>query len=147
MQNNILIGIASDHAGYELKDIVKKHLQGKGFEVKDFGTNSAESVDYPDFAHPLADYVESASNILGVSICGSGNGISMTLNKHQGVRAALCWNAEIAALAIQHNNANVCSLPARFVSNEQAIEIIEAFLSSEFEGGRHISRVNKIPVK
>ncbi len=147
MQKTTSIGIASDHAGYELKSFVKKYLQDKGFVVKDFGTHSVESVDYPDFAHPLGDYVESASNILGISICGSGNGISMTLNKHQGVRAALCWNAEIAALAMQHNNANVCSLPARFVSNEEALEIIDAFLSSEFEGGRHIARVNKIPVK
>ncbi len=147
MQKNISIGMASDHAGYELKEFLKKHLQDKGFVVKDFGTNSSESVDYPDFAHPLGDYVESASNILGISICGSGNGISMTLNKHQGVRAALCWNAEIAALAILHNNANVCSLPARFVSNDEALAIVDAFLSSEFEGGRHVARVNKIPLK
>ncbi len=141
-----MIGIASDHAGYELKEVIKKYLEKQNYSVKDFGTNSTESVDYPDFAHPLANYVEENPDIIGISICGSGNGISMTLNKHKNVRAALCWKPKIAALAVQHNNANVCSLPARFISNKKAKKIVDAFLTSEFEGGRHIARVEKIPV-
>ncbi len=146
MQDKKLIGIASDHAGFELKKVLKKYLKKQGYSVKDFGTNSAESVDYPDFAHPLANYVEQNENVMGISICGSGNGISMTLNKHEKVRAALCWRPKIAALAVQHNNANICSLPARFISKKKAKKIVTAFLSSEFEGGRHIARINKIPL-
>lgn len=139
-----LIGIAADHAGYELKEILKTELTQMGYEVKDFGTNSAESMDYPDVAHPLALAVSKGEIPVGITICGSGNGISMTANKHEGVRAALCWTPEIARLAKTHNNANILSLPARFISTATAKEILAMFLKSEFEGGRHQKRVNKI---
>lgn len=140
-----MLGIASDHAGFEMKEELKKFLKEKGYEVKDFGTHSPESMDYPDVAHPLAESVEKGEVSQGIALCGSGNGISMTLNKHQGIRAALCWNEELAALARQHNDANVLSLPARFISVELAKKIVEKFLESSFEGGRHLRRVNKIP--
>ena len=140
-----MLGIASDHAGFEMKEELKKFLKEKGYEVKDFGTHSPESMDYPDVAHPLAESVEKGEVSQGIALCGSGNGISMTLNKHQGIRAALCWNEELAALARQHNDANVLSLPARFISVELAKRIVEKFLESSFEGGRHLRRVNKIP--
>lgn len=143
----ILVGMASDHAGYELKEYLKNLLKEKGYEVKDFGTNSPESMDYPDTAHPLAEAVEKGEAAFGVAMCGTGNGISMTLNKHQGVRAALCWSPEIAALAKQHNNANILSLPARFVTKEEATAIVNAYLSASFEGGRHQRRIDKIPVR
>ena len=139
-----LIGIAADHAGYEMKEIIKTELIAAGYEVRDFGTNSAESMDYPDVAHPLASAVESGEVSFGIAICGSGNGISMTVNKHAGIRAALCWTPELASLARAHNNANILSLPARFISIETAKEILSTFLKSEFEGGRHLKRVNKI---
>ncbi len=140
-----MLGIASDHAGFEMKEELKKFLKEKGYEVKDFGTHSPESMDYPDVAHPLAESVEKGEVSQGIALCGSGNGISMTLNKHQGIRAALCWNEELAALARQHNDANVLSLPARFISVDLAKRIVERFLESSFEGGRHLRRVNKIP--
>ena len=140
-----MLGIASDHAGFEMKEELKRFLKEKGYEVKDFGTHSPESMDYPDVAHPLAESIERGEVSQGIALCGSGNGISMTLNKHQGVRAALCWNEELAALARQHNDANVLSLPARFISVELAKKIVEKFLESSFEGGRHLRRVNKIP--
>jgi ribose 5-phosphate isomerase B len=139
--------MASDHAGYELKLYLKDYLVKKGFQVEDLGTNSAESCDYADYAHPLAEQVEKDPEFYGITICGSGNGISMTANKHQGIRAALCWNSEISRLARAHNNANVLSLPARFISKGEAVEILEAFFSTEFEGGRHQRRIEKIPVK
>lgn len=139
-----LIGIAADHAGYEMKEILKRELAAAGYEVRDFGTHSTESMDYPDVAHPLASAVESGEVSFGVAICGSGNGISMTVNKHAGIRAALCWTPELASLARAHNNANILSLPARFISIETAKEILSTFLKSEFEGGRHLRRVNKI---
>ncbi|MFI3330668.1 MAG: ribose 5-phosphate isomerase B [Rikenellaceae bacterium] len=138
------VGIAADHAGYQMKEFVLGYLSSLGHEVYDFGTLSEESVDYPDFAHPLAEAVEKKEVELGFAFCGSANGISMTLNKHQGVRAAICWLAEIATLAREHNDANICSMPARYISNELAIEITDAFLAANFEGGRHIARVNKI---
>lgn len=141
------IGIASDHAGFELKEILKVELIKLGYTITDFGTNSPESMDYPDVAHPLADAIEEGSLPLGIAICGSGNGISMTVNKHKGIRAALCWNEELAKLARYHNNANILSLPARFISSETAINIVKAFLSASFEGGRHEARVNKIACK
>ena len=141
------IAIASDHAGFETKEKVKKFLEGKGYEVVDYGTNSTESVDYPDFAHPLAENVENGNCSFGITLCGSGNGISMVANKHQGVRSALCWNEEITKLARQHNDANVCSLPARFISNEQAIQFVDLFVSTPFDGGRHQRRIDKIPAK
>ena len=139
--------MACDHAGYELKEYLKKVLARKGYEVVDFGTNSPESMDYPDTAHPLAEAVEAGKVDFGVSMCGSGNGITMTLNKHQKVRAALCWKPEIAALAKQHNNANILSMPARFISRKMAVRILEAYLGAEFEGGRHQRRIEKIPCK
>lgn len=144
--NEISIAVCSDHAGYELKQTVMKHLTDQGvIKLKDFGAYSSETSDYADYAHPMASAVESAEFEFGISICGSGNGISMTVNKHQGIRAALCWNTEIAALARQHNNANVLSLPARFVSEEEALKMVDLFFSTDFEGGRHKTRIDKIP--
>lgn len=141
------IAICSDHAGYELKSILCGYLESLDLPYKDFGTYSADSCDYPDFAHPAAQAVESGECSKGVAMCGSGNGIAMTLNKHQGIRAAICWNVELARLARQHNDANVLVLPARFISPVEAIDILEAYLNTDFEGGRHIRRVEKIPVK
>jgi len=141
------IAFACDHAGYKTKQVLIKKLQDEGYEIKDFGTFSEESVDYPDFAHPMAEAVESGAYDLGISLCGSGNGINMTANKHQGIRSALCWNAEISKLARLHNDANVCALPARFISEEEALKIVVVFLHTKFEGGRHIKRIEKIPVK
>ena len=142
--NLMSIGVASDHAGYELKTKVIKHLESKGCVVHDFGTDSAESVDYPDYAHKLASAVESGSCQFGIAICGSGNGVNMTVNHHRKVRGALCWTPEIAALARQHNDANIISLPARFIEPSIALQMIDVFLSTDFEGGRHQRRVEKI---
>jgi len=141
------IGLAADHAGFEMKQIVMNYLLSKGIEFKDFGTYSNESTDYADWAHPLAEAVERGEFTLGITLCGSGNGINMTSNKHQGIRSALCWMPEIAALARQHNNANILSLPARFITDNEAINIVDTFLNSEFEGGRHEKRIEKIPLK
>ncbi len=143
----IKIGLASDHAGYEMKKALIEYLKQKGYEVKDFGTYSSESVDYPDFAHPLAEAVEKGECDYGISLCGSGNGINMTVNKHQGIRSALCWMHEIARLARLHNDANICALPARFISIYMAKELIDIFLNTPFEGGRHKRRIDKIPLK
>ncbi|HOG41671.1 MAG TPA: ribose 5-phosphate isomerase B [Bacteroidales bacterium] len=140
------IGMASDHAGFELKEFLKPYIKSMGYDIMDFGTHSTDSMDYPDTAHPLAEALESGKVDWGIAMCGSGNGISMTLNKHQGVRAALCWNPELGALSRQHNDANVLALPARFISHELALEIVRSFLSAEFEGGRHRRRVEKIAV-
>jgi ribose 5-phosphate isomerase B len=139
-----IIPIGADHAGFNLKGKIIQVLESKGFEVKDFGCFSEESIDYPDFAHPVAEMVEENTDMLGILICGSGNGINMTANKHKGIRSALCWNAEIAALARQHNDANIVALPARFISEQEALEIIETFLGTAFEGGRHQRRIDKI---
>lgn len=141
------IGMASDHAGYELKEQLKPFLKELGYKIKDFGARSAESMDYADTAHPLAEAVEKGEVDFGIAMCGSGNGISMTLNKHQGIRDALCWIPEIAALAKQHNNANIITLPARFISEELAREIVLAYLNATFEGGRHQRRIDKIPCR
>jgi ribose 5-phosphate isomerase B len=141
----IKIGVASDHAGFERKQTVLKYLQEQGIEFNDFGAFSSESSDYPDYAHPLADAVSHGEFDLGITLCGSGNGINMTANKHQGIRSAICWMPEIAMLARLHNDANICALPARYITDEQAIEIIKIFLATEFEGGRHQNRINKIP--
>lgn len=142
-----IIGMAADHAGYELKEALKPMLCAIGFEIKDFGTHSAESMDYPDVAHPLAVAVETGEVCCGIAMCGSANGISMTLNKHQGVRAAICWLPELAVLAREHNDANILSLPARFITVDQAREIVKEYLASDFEGGRHQRRVDKIAIQ
>lgn len=139
------IAIACDHAGFEYKEKLVDYLRNKGYEVKDFGTHSPESMDYPDAVHPLASAVEAGESDKGIVLCGSGNGVSMTANKHQGIRCALCWNQEIAWLARLHNDANVCAIPARFISYEEAEEIVTRFLTTDFEGGRHQRRVEKIP--
>ena len=141
------IGICSDHAGYALKQYVKQWLEAKGWEYKDFGTYSPESVDYPDFAHPLARAVEAGECYPGIAICGSGEGISMTLNKHQSIRAGLCWIPEIAHLCRQHNDANVLVMPGRFIDTATASAIMEEFFNTEFEGGRHQKRIDKMPLK
>jgi len=141
------IAISTDHAGFYLKESIKDYLIKSGYEVKDFGSFSAESVDYPDFAHPAVQSVNSGEFDMGISICGSGNGTNMTANKYQGIRSALCWNEEISRLARAHNDANICSLPARFISDAEAILIVRAFLNTGFEGGRHQRRIDKIPLK
>ena len=141
------IAIGSDHAGYETKEILVSYLKEKGHTVKDFGTHSSQSVDYPDFSHQVANSVAKKENQLGIVLCGSGNGVNITANKTIGVRSALCWIPEIASLARQHNNANVCAIPARFVSVDLAKEIAMAYLNAEFEGGRHERRVEKIEEK
>ena len=138
------IAIGGDHAGYEYKKKLVNKLEALGYEVKDFGPFSDASVDYPDYVHPLSTALEEGKFDLGIVICGSGNGVAITANKHQGIRAALCWNVELAALARQHNNANVLAIPARFIAYELAEEITETFLTTDFEGGRHLNRVNKI---
>ncbi|WP_274474975.1 ribose 5-phosphate isomerase B [Mangrovimonas aestuarii] len=140
------ISIGNDHAGTEYKFEVIKHLESKGFTVNNYGTDSNDSVDYPDFVHPVAADVENKKADFGIIICGSGNGANMTANKHQGVRSALCWNKEIVALSRQHNDANVLSIPARFTALPQALEMVDTFLNTAFEGGRHSNRVEKIPV-
>lgn len=142
-----MIAICSDHAGFELKSIIEGYLEADNKEIKDFGTYSAESCDYPDFAHPCAKAVESGECYPGIAMCGSGNGIAMTLNKHQGIRAALCWTPELARLARQHNDANVLVLPARFINPVDALAIVDTFLETPFEGGRHQRRIDKIPAK
>ena len=143
--DQLRIGLCSDHAGYEMKQVILEHLKAKNpAELKDFGCYSPESCDYPDYAHPMATAIEKGEFDYGISICGTGNGISMVLNKHQGIRAALCWNEEIAILARRHNNANVISLPARFITEEQALAMIDAFFTTGFEGGRHQRRIDKI---
>jgi ribose 5-phosphate isomerase B len=138
------IGLASDHAGFELKGFIKSYIEQKGYSAKDFGCYTGEICDYPDFAHPLAEAVESGVVDLGIALCGSGNGIGMTLNKHQGIRAAICWNVEIARVTRAHNDANILVLPARFITQEESQEIIKAFLNTPFEGGRHQIRIEKI---
>ncbi len=140
------IGIACDHAGYEMKEFLVGYLSAMGCEVLDFGTHSPESVDYPDFAHPLAEAIEKGELERGIGLCGSGEGMAMTLNKHQGVRAGLCWEPEVASLIRRHNDANVLVLPARFITNDEAVAILDAFLAAEFEGGRHERRVEKMAV-
>lgn len=138
------IAIGADHAGFEYKTAIVKHLNQLGYQVCDFGTYSENSVDYPDFAHPTADSVEKEESAFGILVCGSANGVAITANKHKGIRAALCWLTDIAELARKHNNANVVCIPARFVSVQDALNIIDTFLKTRFEGGRHQGRVNKI---
>lgn len=140
------VALCSDHAGYELKSIIEGYLMSQDIEYEDFGTDSTQSCDYPDYAHPCAAAIEAGRCYPGIAMCGSGNGIAMTLNKHQGIRAALCWTVELASLARQHNDANVLVLPARFIEPATALAIVDAFLNTPFEGGRHEARVAKIPV-
>lgn len=139
------IAFASDHAAFELKEIIKPYVEDKGYEIMDFGTYSPDSCDYADYGHPAALAVESGECVIGIGMCGSGNGMQMTLNKHQNIRAALCWLPELASLAKQHNDANFLVLPARFISVETAKKIVDAYLNAEFEGGRHARRIAKIP--
>ena len=146
IQNGKPVALCSDHAGYELKAAIEAYLNDRGIATEDFGTNSADSCDYPDFAHPAALAVEAGACYPAIAMCGTGNGISMTLNKHQGIRAALCWNTDLARLAREQNDANTLVLPARFISKEEAFAIIDTFLSTPFEGGRHIRRIEKIPL-
>ena len=140
-----VIGLASDHAGYPLKEQVKEWLTSMGYEYKDFGTNSTNSCNYPEFGHALAQAVESGECPVGIAICGTGNGINMSVNHHKGIRGALCWMPEIAALARQHNDANILVMPGRFISEAAAKECVETFLGTEFEGGRHQARIDAIP--
>ncbi len=142
--SSLPIAIGSDHAGFEYKEAVKKWLADQGFQVKDFGTHSAQSVDYPDFAHPVASSVENNETSFGILFCGSANGVAITANKHAGVRAALCWENDVAVLVRKHNNANIICVPARFVALSLALEMIGQFMATPFEGGRHADRVNKI---
>jgi ribose 5-phosphate isomerase B len=142
-----VIPMACDHAGFELKEFLKSALIERGLEIKDFGTYTSDSVDYPDMIHPLAKEINAGNFEFAIIMCGSANGVTMVANKYQNVRCALCWEEEIAQLAKQHNNANIISLPARFISKEKALSIVDAYLNTEFEGGRHQKRVEKIPIK
>lgn len=146
MKKNRIV-IVSDHAGFFLKGKLLDYLIRQKYEVKDFGTYTGDDVDYPDFGHKMASSVSAGEYDLGISICGSGNGINMTANKHQGIRSALCWNEEISRLARAHNDANVCALPGRFISESEAYLIVKTFLETEFEGGRHKRRIDKIPLQ
>ena len=140
------IGIASDHAGYEMKEFLVGYLAAKGWDVLDFGPESEESVDYPDFAHPLANAIESGELERGIGLCGSGEGMAITLNKHQGIRAGLSWEPEIASLIRRHNDANIIVFPARFISNDEAVAMLDAYFAAQFEGGRHQHRIEKMAV-
>ena len=142
----MIIAIGNDHAGTLYKEAIISYLESKGFTVKNYGTNASDSVDYPDFVHPVASDVSEKKADFGILICGSANGVAMTANKHQKIRAGICWSKEITALTRQHNNANICCIPARFTAKEQAIEIVDTFLNTVFEGGRHERRVDKIPL-
>lgn len=147
MNGSKIIPIACDHGGYPMKEFISKKLKQKGYQIKDFGTNSEDSVDYPDFIHPLAEAIDKGEYEFGIIICGSGNGAQMTANKHKNVRAALCWNEEITELARLHNDANIISLPGRFLDFEFAYRLVTIFLETEFEGGRHIRRIEKMAGK
>jgi ribose 5-phosphate isomerase B len=144
---NKKIAIASDHAGFFLKEKIIRFLVNEKYEIKDFGSFSDENVDYPDYAHPLAIAIANGEFNLGISICATGNGINMTVNKHQGIRGALCWNKEISRLARAHNDANLCALPGKFISESEALLIVKTFITTDFDGGRHKRRIDKIPLK
>lgn len=141
-----IIALASDHAGYDKKQVIIQYFNEKGIPYRDFGCYSSESCDYPEFAHAIGEAIEKGEFEIGITFCGTGQGISITANKHKNVRSALCWNAEIAALAKQHNDANICSIPGRYVTKDETIAIVEAFLNAEFEGGRHARRIACIPL-
>ena len=140
------IAVSSDHAGFDKKQVILKYLEKNGIAYKDFGCYTSESCDYPDFAHPLAEAISRGEYEIGITFCGSGQGISIAANKHQNIRSAICWNPEIGALARQHNNANICSIPSRYVTDDEAITIVDTYLNAEFEGGRHARRIAKIPI-
>jgi ribose 5-phosphate isomerase B len=140
------IALASDHAGFQKKQVLIRFLESNGIPYKDFGCYSNESCDYADYAHAIGEAIDSGEYETGITFCGSGQGISITANKHQNVRSGLCWNVEIGALAKEHNNANICAIPARFVTDEEAVNIVKAFLTAEFQGGRHAARIAKIPL-
>ncbi len=142
-----VIALASDHAGFAKKQVIKKYLDDNNLKYKDLGCYSEESVDYPIYAHKIGEAIEKGEFEIGITFCGSGQGISIAANKHKGIRSGVCWNAEIAALARRHNDANICAVPGRFVSDEQAIAIVSAFLNTEFEGGRHARRIAQIPIE
>lgn len=144
---NAKIAIGNDHAGYELKVTILKWLEERGCQIKNFGTDTLESVDYPDYVHPVANAVEKGEYRFGILVCGSGQGVSFTANKHQGIRAALCWNPEVAKLAREHNDANILCLPGRFISDEVGIEILKNFMETNFAGGRHQNRIGKVPAR
>lgn len=146
MYSQKIIPIGCDHAGFELKQIIIQHLTSLNYEILDKGCYSSDSIDYPDFGHPVAEYVENHEGSIGIVLCGSGNGINMTVNKHAGIRSALCWNEEIVQLAREHNDANILAIPARFVSEELALKMVDKFLKTDFEGGRHQRRIDKIPM-
>ena len=146
IKKGVPVGLCSDHAGFELKSIIEGYLEAQEIPFKDFGTYSSESCDYPDYAHPCALAVEAGQVYPAIAICGTGNGIGMTLNKHQGIRAALCWEEDLAKFARAHNNANILVLPGRFITPEKALAIVDVFFNTEFEGGRHQRRIDKIPV-
>ena len=147
MEKITIIPMAADHAGFELKEYLKQNLVKKGYEIKDYGTFSNESVDYPDIIHPIAKDVNTGMYSKAIIICGTGNGVQMVANKYENIRCALCWKKEIAELAVQHNNANMIALPARFIEQEEALDIVKTFLDATFEGGRHLRRIKKIPIK
>lgn len=144
MNTKTVVGFACDHAAYEMKEFLVGYMAAKGYEVVDFGCHSEERCDYADFAHPLASAIEEGTATFGIALCGSGEGMAMTLNKHKGIRAGLAWRKEIAELIKQHNNANVLVLPARFISNDEAVELVDTFIAAEFEGGRHEARIAKM---
>jgi ribose 5-phosphate isomerase B len=145
--SEMTIALSSDHAGFNLKHAIQLFLEDNGAKVKDFGCDSPESCDYPDYAHPMAEAVEKGEFEFGIAICSTGNGIAMTCNKHQGIRAALCWDPKLATFARAHNNANVLCLPAGYIRVDQALDIVRVFFQTDFEGGRHERRINKIPLK
>ncbi|TVR71676.1 MAG: ribose 5-phosphate isomerase B [Marinilabiliales bacterium] len=146
MPENIRLALGSDHAGFKVKQTVIDHLKKHGYSYRDFGAYSEDASDYPDFAHPVAQAVESGEYDFGIVVCGSGNGVNMVVNKHSGIRSALCWNSDVARVVRLHNDANICALPGRYIDGEQATEIVKVFLNTGFEGGRHLHRINKIPV-
>ncbi len=147
MKKKVSIALGSDHAGFKTKEKIKDYLHENNYAFHDFGTTSEDASDYPDFAHKVASTVEKKEYSLGIVVCGSGNGVNMVVNKYPGIRSALCWKKEIASIVRRHNDANICAIPGRYIDVKEALEIVGEFLNSEFEGGRHLRRINKIPYK